>query len=74
MRNGFLVSQTACLFRAPFADSFVPFSADSLGPFYADSYSDPDGGVSSMGRVQTPTLAMIVQRDREISGFTSRPF
>ena len=39
MRNGFLVSQTACLFRAPFADSFVPFSADSLGPFYADSYS-----------------------------------
>ena len=34
---------------------------------------DP-GGVLSVGRVQTPTLAMIVGRDREIEGFTPEPF
>lgn len=34
---------------------------------------DP-GGVLSVGRVQTPTLAMIVHRDREIEGFDSEPF
>lgn len=34
---------------------------------------DP-GGVLSVGRVQTPTLAMIVARDREIEGFDSEPF
>ncbi|MEZ4322753.1 MAG: DNA topoisomerase 3 [Myxococcota bacterium] len=34
---------------------------------------DP-GGVLSVGRVQTPTLAMIVARDREIEAFTPEPF
>ena len=28
-------------------------------------------GVLSMGRVQTPTLALVVNRDREIAAFTS---
>ncbi|MCB9674177.1 MAG: DNA topoisomerase 3 [Alphaproteobacteria bacterium] len=34
---------------------------------------DP-GGVLSVGRVQTPTLAMIVTRDREIEAFVAEPF
>ncbi|MCY1354670.1 DNA topoisomerase 3 [compost metagenome] len=31
-------------------------------------------GVLSVGRVQTPTLALVVTRDREIAGFVSVPF
>ncbi|HAF2562397.1 TPA: DNA topoisomerase III [Salmonella enterica] len=31
-------------------------------------------GVLSVGRVQTPTLRLVVERDREISRFTPRPF
>ncbi|CEE94255.1 DNA topoisomerase [Xenorhabdus nematophila str. Anatoliense] len=31
-------------------------------------------GVLSVGRVQTPTLALVVQRDREISQFVSKPY
>lgn len=31
-------------------------------------------GVISVGRVQTPTLALVVSRDREISTFVSKPF
>ncbi|MDT8189605.1 DNA topoisomerase III [Pseudomonas aeruginosa] len=31
-------------------------------------------GVLSVGRVQTPTLALVVRRDREIAGFVSVPF
>jgi len=31
-------------------------------------------GVLSVGRVQTPTLALVVQRDREISSFVPAPF
>lgn len=31
-------------------------------------------GVLSVGRVQTPTLALVVMRDREIAGFVSVPF
>lgn len=34
---------------------------------------DP-GGVLSVGRVQTPTLAMIVERDRTIEAFEPEPF
>src|ERR671939_790846 len=32
------------------------------------------GGVVSLGRVQTPTLAMIVQREREIQAFVPEPY
>ena len=32
------------------------------------------GGVVSLGRVQTPTLAMIVGREREIQAFVSEPY
>src|ERR687886_1889801 len=32
------------------------------------------GGVVSLGRVQTPTLAMIVRREREIQAFVPEPF
>lgn len=32
------------------------------------------GGVLSVGRVQTPTLALIVRREKEISQFVSKPF
>lgn len=32
------------------------------------------GGVLSVGRVQTPTLALIVQREKEIQHFISKPF
>ena len=31
-------------------------------------------GVVSLGRVQTPTLAMMVKREREIQAFTSEPY
>ncbi|MFU2076104.1 DNA topoisomerase III [Gallibacterium anatis] len=31
-------------------------------------------GVMSVGRVQSPTLAIVVQRDREIENFVSKPF
>jgi DNA topoisomerase-3 len=31
-------------------------------------------GVLSVGRVQTPTLQLVVRRDREIDGFVSRPY
>src|SRR5256884_6279872 len=32
------------------------------------------GGVVSLGRVQTPTLAMIVKREREIQAFVAQPY
>src|SRR4029077_7288753 len=32
------------------------------------------GGVVSLGRVQTPTLAMIVKRESEIQAFVSEPY
>jgi len=32
------------------------------------------GGVVSLGRVQTPTLAMMVKREREIQAFTPEPY
>jgi DNA topoisomerase-3 len=32
------------------------------------------GGVVSLGRVQTPTLAMLVKREREIQAFVSEPY
>src|SRR5256714_10410380 len=32
------------------------------------------GGVVPLGRVQTPTLAMIVRREREIQAFVPRPY
>ena len=32
------------------------------------------GGVWSVGRVQTPTLALVVERDREIEGFVPKPY
>src|SRR5437899_6620190 len=32
------------------------------------------GGVVSLGRVQTPTLAMLVKREREIQAFVATPF
>ncbi|WP_186146278.1 DNA topoisomerase 3 [Burkholderia gladioli] len=32
------------------------------------------GGVLSVGRVQTPTLAIVVRRDREIAQFVPKPF
>lgn len=31
-------------------------------------------GVLSVGRVQTPTLSLVVKRDREIAGFVSKPY
>lgn len=31
-------------------------------------------GVVSVGRVQTPTLALVVRRDREIAAFVPKPF
>src|SRR6202051_3512171 len=32
------------------------------------------GGVVSLGRVQTPTLAMLVKREREIQAFVAEPY
>src|SRR5438270_10902075 len=32
------------------------------------------GGVVSLGRVQTPTLAMIIKREREIQAFVPQPY
>src|SRR5437763_45533 len=32
------------------------------------------GGVVSLGRVQTPTLALMVKREREIQAFTPEPY
>src|SRR5437660_11078504 len=32
------------------------------------------GGVVSLGRVQTPTLAMVVRREREIQAFVPEPY
>lgn len=40
---------------------------------YSLKYSSP-GRVLSVGRVQTPTLALIVQRHKEISGFVSEEY
>lgn len=40
---------------------------------YSLRYSGP-GNVLSVGRVQTPTLALIVQRQREIDNFTPKDF
>lgn len=40
---------------------------------YSLKYSEP-GKVLSVGRVQTPTLALIVQRQREIDNFKSEDF
>lgn len=40
------------------------------------AYSLASGGKSivSIGRVQTPTLALVVNRDKEVEGFVSKPF
>lgn len=37
-------------------------------------YGSRGKNLASVGRVQTPTLAMIVEREREIQNFKSRPF
>lgn len=79
IREGFRRLRPSGQYDSMFAAALCRQRADWLvgmngTRLYSVAHRDPDGGVSSMGRVQTPTLAMIVQRDREISGFTSRPF
>lgn len=41
---------------------------------YTLKYSAGNGNLLSVGRVQTPTLAMIVERQRAIENFVSEPF
>ena len=41
---------------------------------YSLRYSNVRGTILSVGRVQTPTLAMIVERQHEIDSFTSKDF
>lgn len=41
---------------------------------YTLKYSAGNGNLLSVGRVQTPTLAMIVERQRAIQNFVSEPF
>lgn len=41
---------------------------------YTLKYGETGKGVLSIGRVQTPTLSLIVERDREIENFVSTPY
>ncbi|CDL84545.1 DNA topoisomerase III [Xenorhabdus cabanillasii] len=42
--------------------------------FTASAREQGYGGLFSIGRVQTPTLALLVKRDREIAQFTPKPY
>lgn len=67
---------------------FVPLSVSALARSRADwlyginltrAYTIQGGkvgyqGVLSVGRVQTPILGLVVNRDKEINNFTSKPF
>lgn len=41
---------------------------------YTLKFGETGKGVLSIGRVQTPTLSLIVERDREIENFLSKPY
>lgn len=45
-----------------------------VGMNLSRAYTLTSGTLYSVGRVQTPTLAMVVRRDREISRFVSEPY
>lgn len=45
-----------------------------IGMNYSRAYSTLNHQICSIGRVQTPTLAMIVKRQQAISGFVKTPF
>jgi DNA topoisomerase-3 len=45
-----------------------------VGMNLSRAYTLSSGELYSVGRVQTPTLAMVVQRDREISAFVPQPY
>ena len=55
------------------ADWLVGMNLTRLWTKYGEG-ENPDSKVLSVGRVQTPTLAMIVKRDMEIAKFVSRDF
>ncbi|MDB4976689.1 MAG: ATP-dependent helicase RecQ, partial [Myxococcaceae bacterium] len=70
------------------ADDYAPLAAAARGRSRADwlvgmnlsrAYTliapyEPGRGVLSVGRVQTPTLAIIVERDRAIAAFVPEPY
>src|SRR5262249_57523663 len=53
------------------ADWLVGMNATRAAPLRGRAWV---GGVVSLGRVQTPTLAMIVKREREIQAFVPEPY
>jgi len=65
--------QTACLYEAAKARSRADWLY-GMNLTRAASISFQSGSVLSVGRVQTPTLGMVVQRDLSIEAFSSRQF
>src|SRR5207302_9780464 len=53
------------------ADWLVGMNASRAGTIRGRAWV---GGVDALGRVQTPTLAMIVKREREIQAFVPEPY
>lgn len=60
-----------CLFNAGFARAKADWLVGMNG---SRLFSVRYGGKLNVGRVQTPTLAMIVQRDAEVSGFVKQKY
>jgi len=66
-------SETLNLFHAAQARSRADWLIGMNGTMAATTLL-ASGGVVSLGRVQTPTLAMIVRRDHQIENFLSKDF
>lgn len=60
-----------CLFNAGFARAKADWLVGMNG---SRLFSVRYGGKLNVGRVQTPTLAMIVQRDAEVNGFVKQKY
>lgn len=66
-------SETVALYHAALARSEADWLV-GMNMTRAMTVKSAGGGVFSIGRVQTPTLALVVRRDREIEAFKARDY
>lgn len=75
IRDGFENLRDSSEFDNMFAAGFCRAKADWLvGMNFSRLFSCRCGSALSVGRVQTPTLAMIVQRDSDVKSFVKQQF
>lgn len=75
IRDGFANLRDSSEFDNMFAAGFCRAKADWIvGMNFSRLFSCRYGSALSVGRVQTPTLAMIVQRDSDVKNFVKQQF